>query len=290
MRFGGLFHGFSFGAGFELMRRVVVPVVLALCILGLWWWLGPEKPSCDSARQHVARSAVEHAVTRIRAEQGDVRRAAVLHLANDPTDFVTLTLRRRLMEGGWLDLDGTPPLEKVRNLLNFRNPSVYDVEKNGLDAVIIGNLDQFETTNNSAVLKGLLKFVRIVKGDVVDIPLVVAGDAEAASEAKPSLPPPEGGRFSLTTRVCLLVLCVVAFPIIAFPFLKMAMSKDSNIAAASALIALLVLDGIVIRAFLGASDSFFSLAVFLVALAASFGYDMFMLSYAQLCRPPSPAD
>ena len=68
------------------------------------------------------------------------------------------------------------------------------------------------------------------------------------------------------------------------------MSKDSNIAAASALIALLVLDGIVIRAFLGASDSFFSLAVFLVALAASFGYDMFMLSYAQLCRPPSPAD
>ena len=28
----------------------------------------------------------------------------------------------------------------------------------------------------------------------------------------------------------------------------------------------------------------------LVALAASFGYDMFMLSYAQLCRPPSPAD
>jgi hypothetical protein len=29
---------------------------------------------------------------------------------------------------------------------------------------------------------------------------------------------------------------------------------------------------------------------FLVALAAAFGYDMFMLSYAQLCRPPSPGD
>ena len=296
MRFGGLFHGFSFGAGFELMRRVVVPVVLALCILGLWWWLGPEKPSCDSARQHVARSAVEHAVTRMRAEQGDVRRAAVLHLANGPTDFVTPTLRRRLMEGGWLDLDGTPPMEKVRNLLNFRNPSVYDVEKareygkeNGLDAVIIGNLDQFETTKDSAVLKGLLKFVRIAKGDVVDIPLVVAGGTEAGKAAKPELAPPDDGRFSLTTRVCLLVLCVVAFPIVAFPFLKMAMRRDSNIAAASALIVLVVFDGIIIRAFLGASDSFVSLAVFLVALAAAFGYDMFMLSYAQLCRPPSPA-
>ena len=32
-----------------------------------------------------------------------------------------------------------------------------------------------------------------------------------------------------------------------------------------------------------------SLVLFLVALAAAFGYDMFMLSYAQLCRPPSPA-
>ena len=56
-----------------------------------------------------------------------------------------------------------------------------------------------------------------------------------------------------------------------------------------ALIVLVVFDGIIIRAFLGASDSFVSLAVFLVALAAAFGYDMFMLSYAQLCRPPSPA-
>ena len=165
MRFGGLFHGFSFGVGFELMRRVVAPAILALCILGVWWWLGPEKPSCDSARQHVARSAVEHAVTRIRAEQGDVRRAAVLHLANDPTDFVTLTLRRRLMEGGWLDLDGTPPLEKVRSLLNFRNPSVYDVEKareygkeNGLDAVIIGNLDQFDVFSKVCDIFGKFDF------------------------------------------------------------------------------------------------------------------------------------
>ena len=295
MRFGGMFHGFSFGAGFELMRRVVVPVLLALCILGLWWWLGPEKPSCDSTRQQVALTAIEQAANRIRAEQGDVRRAAVLHLVNDPTDFLTLALRRRLMEGGWIDLDGTPPMEKIRNLFNFRNPSVFDVEKareygkkHGLDAVIIGNLDQFETTKGAALIKGQLKFVRIAKGDVVDIPLAVPGKDVTGSEAKAALPPAEGGRFSLTTRVCLLVLCVIVFPIVAFPFLKMAMRNDSNIAAASALIALVVFDGIMIRAFLGASDSFFSLAVFLVALAASFGYDMFMLSYAQLCRPPSP--
>ena len=131
--------------------------------------------------------------------------------------------------------------------------------------------------------------MRIAKGDVANIPLTVAGNAESGNAAKPELASSDDGRFSLTTRVCLLVLCVVAFPVVAFPFLKMAMRRDSNIAAASALIVLVVFDGIIIRAFLGASDSFVSLAVFLVALAAAFGYDMFMLSYAQLCRPPSPA-
>lgn len=298
MRFGGMFHGFSFGIGFELVRRVVVPVILVLCVLGIWRWLGPEKPSCDAARKETARAAIEQAANRIRAEQGDVRRAAVLHLANDPTDYVTLTLRRRLMEGGWLDLDGTPPAEKIRNLLNFRNPSEFDVakareygQKRGLDAVIVGNLDRFETTKDSAVIKGQLKFVRIKKGDVVEIPLAVEDKAEAGGvpdETKSPLPPSEDGRFSLSTRVCLLVLCVVILPIVAFPFLKLAMGTDSNVTAASALIALVVLDGIVIRAFLGVGDSFFSLTVFLVALAAAFGYDLFMLSYAQLRRPPTP--
>ena len=293
---GGLFGGFSFGAGFELMRRVIVPVILVLIVMGLWWWLGPEKPTCDSARQQAARAAVEQATARIRAEQGDAKRAAVLHLANDPSDFVTLTLRSRLMESGALDLDGTPPLEKIRSLFNFRNPGSFDVEKarkygkdKGLDAVIIGNLDQLETTSKGAVLRGQLKFVRIATGDVVEIPLAVGGEA-AQDKAAASPPPPVEAGLSLTTRVCLLVLCVVILPVVTFPFLKMAMRRDSNVAAATALSSRVVIDVSVIRAFLGSSDTFFGLAVFLVALAASFGYDMFMLSYAQLCRPLSPGD
>jgi len=294
MKFGGLFNGFSFGAGFALMRHVIVPAILVAAALSVWWWLGPEKPSCDSARQQAAHAAVEQAARQIRAVQGDVKRAALLHLKNDPTDFVTRTLRKRLMEGGWIDLDGTPPSEKIRNLLNFRNPGFFDVEKaleygknEGLDAVIIGNLDQFETTQDAAILKGQLKFVRIAKGDVVDIPLFVGETGGEKGQADP-LPPPEVG-LSLTTRICLLVLCIVILPVLTFPFLKMAMRRDSNAAAATALVVLLAIDGVAIRAFLGASNSFFGLAVFLIALAASFGYDMFMLSYAQLCRPPSPA-
>ena len=188
-----MFNGFSFGAGFELMRRVIAPAILVATPLMLWWWLGPEKPSCDSARQLAARSAIAQVAERIRTERGDIRRAAVLHIANDPSDYVTLSLRSRLAEGGLLDLDGTPPSEKIRNLLNLRNEGQFDVEKaieygksHGLDAVLIGVLDEFETVKGKAVLKGQLKFVRISKGDVVDIPFSddASGGGSAAEIAK----------------------------------------------------------------------------------------------------------
>ena len=300
MRFGGLFHGFSFGAGFELMRHVIVPAILVATPLMLWWWLGPEKPSCDSARQLAARSAIAQATERIRAERGDIKRAAVLHLANDSTDYVTHSLRSRLMEGGLLDLDGTPPSEKIRNLFNLRNEGVFDETKaveygksHGLDAVVTGILDEFETVKGKAIIKGKLKFVRIAKGDVVDIPLSggASGGGSAAEIAKIVAGVAEGDDpppLSLTTRIFLLALSIFLLPILTFPFLKMAMSRDSNAAAATALVILLAIDGFIISAALGTSGTFCGLAVFIVVLAAAFGYDLFMLSYAQLRRPPSP--
>ena len=302
MRYGGFLHGFSFGAGFELMRRVIVPAILVATPLILWWWLGPEKPKCDSARNLAARTAVAQAAERIRTERGDIRRAAVLHLANDPTDFVTKTLRDRLMDGGLLDLDGTPPSEKVRNLLNLRNPGVYDVEvakeygkRNDLAAVIIGCIDLFETVKGKAVLEGKLKFIRIGDGSVVEIPLTNAASgggaiAEIAKKVGTDIGGEESAPLSLTTRILLMALSIFCLPIIVFPFLKLVMRRDSNLATAVALIALLAVDGFIISAALGTSGTFCGLAVFLITLAGAFGYDLFMLSYAQLCRPPMPGN
>jgi hypothetical protein len=301
MRFGGLFHGFSFGAGFELMRHVIVPAILVATPLMLWWWLGPEKPTCDSTRKLAAKSAIAQAAGRIRAERGEIRRAAVLHLANDPTDFVTLELRDQLKEGGMLDLDGTPSMEKIRNLLNMRNAGTFDVEKavaygkdNGLDAVVVRNLDEFETVNGKAVLKGQLKFIRVAKGDVVDIPLSdTASGGGITEEVKKTMENDLAGKetasVSLTTRVFLMALCIAILPVLAFPILKRVMGRNSNAATAIALVVLLALDGLIISAALGTSGTFCGLAVFIVVFAAAFGFDLFMLSYAQLRQPPSPA-
>ena len=290
--FGGLFHGFTFGAGFELMRRVIVPAILVAIPLVLWWWLGPEKPTCDSVRSQAARVALARIVDRIHDERGDVRTASVLHFTNDPTDYVTETLRGQLMSKGTLDLDGTPPSEKVRSLFNLRNPGVYDVDaaiKHGksheVDAVIIGAIDLFETVKGSAVLTGNVKFIKLATGAIIDIPLTnkkeVKPDVDVAA-------PPFVEVTPLWQRILYMALLVIAVPILLFPFLKLVMRQDSNLATAGVLMSLLALDGVIIGIMLGTSGTFCGLAVFLIALAAAFGYDLFMLSYAQLCRPALP--
>lgn len=289
MKGGGFFHGFSFGVGFELMRRVIVPVILVLIPLMLWWWLGPEKPKCDSARSEAARIAVAQVADRIRVERGDIKRAAVLHFANDPTDFVTNTLRERLMDGGLFDLDGTPVKEKIRNIFNFRNDGEYNVEEaikyaksNDLDAVIIGLIDRFETVKGKAELTGSVKFIKLNSGEIVEIPLT-------NKKILDNVPPPGPTEsMSFFTRILLAAVCVFIIPVLVFPFLKLVMRKDSNMATAAVLIALLVIDGVIISIILGTSGTFFGLATFLIALAAAFGYDLYMLSYAQLCRPALP--
>lgn len=291
--FGGFFHGFSFGAGFELMRRVIVPAVLISVPLLLWWWLGPEKPKCDSERGQAARNAAYHVGERIRMERGDVRRAAVMHFVNDSTDGVTMAIRARLSDGGLLDLDGTPSIEKIRRVLNLRTRGVFDVDeavkygkKYGLDAVIIGSVDRFETVDGGAVLTGVVKMIRMSDGKVIEIPL----DATKAEMNGGEIPATQPVKLMpLWRRVMYMAFVIIAIPILFFPFLKLVMRRDSNLATAATLIVLLAVDGLVIGIALGMRGTFGGLAVFLISLAIAFGYDLFMLSYAQLCRPAIPS-
>ncbi len=307
MKFGGLFHGFSFGAGFELMRRIIVPAILVMAPLGLWWWLGPEKPTCDTARKQAAQFAIAQVAEQIRVARGDgITRAAVLHLANDSSDYVTESLRERLSTGGLLDLDGTPVVEKIRNLLNLRNPGigVENVEeavkygrRHKLGAVIVGSIERFETVKGTAEITGMVKFIKLETDDtaneIVEIPLTNKRPQPAGKEADDDPPPPVASSswretMSLPMRLLLVAVGIAIVPVLLFPFLKLVMRRDSNAATALVLVLLLVIDGTITGVMLGTRMEFPSLALFLVVLSAGFGYDLFMLSFAQLCRPALP--
>ena len=136
-----------------------------------------------------------------------------------------------------------------------------------------------------AVLTGTVKFVKVASGEVVDIPLT------DRKFKKPDGTTTVGGGVDVLPfwqRLLAMALGIVAVPILFFPFLKLIMRRDSNLATAGVLVSLLAVDGVIISIMLGTGGTFFGLAVFLIALAAAFGYDLFMLSYAQLCRPALP--
>lgn len=210
MNYGGALHGFSFGVGLELVRRIVVPAILIATPLFCWWYFGPDKPDCDLVRRDLAHTAAGRVAECVRAGRGEIRRAAVLHLVNDPTDYMTEALRERLVEGGLLDLDSTPTMEKFRNLLNLRNPGCDDVDKarayarkHNLDAVIIGTLDRFETIEGKGVLTGKVRFVRIAQGDVIEIPLSDIPPEGLIASVLAEVPP------SYVTRTICLVVAIL---------------------------------------------------------------------------------
>lgn len=287
-------HGFTVGMGFELMRRVIAPLLMIVMIPFLVWiHLGPDKPKSDAPRSLVAAEAAQKVATVLREHRQDVRRVAILHFANDPTDEVTTQVRRVLLESGvFPNAEGNSFAENLRGLLNLRNPGVTaDVEKardyarqNGFDAVLVGEVDCFETVNGEGRLQGRIRFVR-ASGESVEIPL----GGKSGAPAEDSGPVALGGRsIGCGGHVLLMFLGILFLPVLSFPFLVRVMKRASNMSTLLALLVLLMGDGFFIHtAFPGVMGVWGHLAIAAVYLLAVL-YDLFMLSFAQLRGPVAP--
>lgn len=285
----GVRHGFSIGAGYALVQRVIAPIILLSLPLLLWWWLGPEKPSSDRPRNQLAQAVTARVAERIRQERGDVRRAEVLHFANDPTDCVTDALRKNLLNSGFiLDMGGTPSSEKVRSLINLRNDGSFDSDRaidyakeHQLDAVIIGVVDRFETVNGVADLMGKVKFISLLTGKTVDIPMTKEGLADDPA-------PVAEGALPYWQLILLGLAGMILLPIVLFPLLKRVMRRDSNLATGGLLLFLTAGNVTAVWLIVGFGTSVSGMVIPLIMLAVGLGYDLFMLSFAQLCRPELP--
>ena len=126
-----------------------------------WISLGPEKPEPDKYRKELATAAVNKAVEEIRNSRGDVRTAVMVHFANDPSDFVSDTMRKRLNSSGVLSLEDISFSERLEKILNLRTAGAEN-EKEALAAakhhkvqgVLWGKIDTFESSDRGAILTG----------------------------------------------------------------------------------------------------------------------------------------
>jgi len=99
-----------------LKRMTPIGAIVLAGYLGwqMWGYLGPRKPEAGPRRMALAEEVVPGMVEGIRTGRETVRSAILLHLENDPTDFVTDLLRTQIEATGALDLHNRSLTEKTR--------------------------------------------------------------------------------------------------------------------------------------------------------------------------------
>ncbi len=281
----GAFMIFSKGGG----------VVFIFALLGLGWnLLGPTKPHVDDNRRNVADVVIAKVLEGVREKRGAIRDVALLHLVNDPTDYLTLSLRRQLRGSGILNLEDTPFREKWNNLLSLHNKGVYSFDEaveygkvNNLDGVLVGKIECFESFKNGARLIIALQMVDVKAGEVsFSLQFDEDSTRHIATRMKDSVELSIDVQDRLRIipwywRILLFVLVTLLLPIITITFIRAMVAKRSNSVNALVLGVYTVLDAIFAFFMIGGSfDSFGLVVLFLGTTGLAFFYNYLLMIFA----------
>ncbi len=274
-------------------RGGIVMFLFALMGLG-WCLLGPTKPTVDDDRRVVADVALSKTLDEVQAQRKDIRQVAVLHFVNDPTDHLTLTLRQRLSASGLLTVEGAPFSERWNNLFSLRNNGVYSVaealaygKKNGLDGVLIGKVDIFESYRNGARLIGQIDMVDVKTGRVAfSVVLNEDSGASLSARMKGALacsPATMGETFGAPWywRIFAFILIALLLPVFTISFIRAMVAKKSNGVNAFVLGVYTLVDLIFAWMMVGGSfASAIQIWLFVVAGIGAFLYNVRIMTFA----------
>jgi len=276
------------------MRKWVVFLfvkVATLVLLGyvgwiVWQYLGPHKPEIGPVRKALADDVIPNIVEDIRTSKGNIRRAALLHFSNDPTDYFTNTLRGVIEQRGVLDLRDRTVAEKVRNLLHLRHPSypaadtaLERARELGAKAVLYGSIHAFESYPGGAKIDVEVNLTNVSTGQPVftkrynvqtsPVSMVVTSVQEQARA------------FPWFQRLFGWLIAVLLLPVFTIGFIRTMVRKESNKANAFVLGIYTVADALLAWLLVGAAlSSWFLVEVFIVAIAAAFLYNVRIMTFA----------
>lgn len=263
-----------------------------------WFWLGPQKPQPDSQRRKIADIAVQKMTEEIRNKRENIRNVALLHFSNDPTDYVSDTLRKSLNATGVLTIQDTSLGEKLSKKLKLRckeYSSLEEVQKEisgqNVQAALWGRVDVFESDRAGAVLKGEWYLDekgtgrRIASGIIHEdssspVKKAIAGAVQNVKDSNRKI------EFAALTmpwymRFLGFVLMMLLLPIVTISFIRTMVAKSSNRINAFVLTIYTVTDAIFAFFMVGGSFAdFLGVLLFLVALAIAFFYNVQIMSFA----------
>ncbi len=263
------------------------PILLVGSLAWLGWdSLGPRKPEAGPARRELAGEMTPEMLHDLHENRGSVRNAALLHLRNDPTDYITNSLRSTIEHSGIFDLRDTTSAYKARSLFRMRHRTYDTLDKalergRSLDAesVIFGTVHAFESSPEGAVVDIEITLAETASGDTLlnkrynrKLP---ASALSAVSGVR------AGSAATWLTRLLAWVLIVLLLPVVSISFIRAMVRKESNGINVSMLGIYTAFDVLLAFLLLGAAPaSWVTLAVILIAGGAALFYNYKIMEFA----------
>jgi hypothetical protein len=269
-----------------LFTRIgAIGLILYLLSQG-WAYFGPKKPQVGPLRRQVADHVIPKIVDDLRNSRQNIQSVVLLHLVNDPSDYVTDQLRVAIEQSGVVDLRDRTFLEKVRNKLGFRHPASDSLEyavgrgqSAGVQGVIYGTVNTFESYRGGSALKVDVRMVEVATKQLVfenqyskELPSILLSKANVQEQLTGVSP---------LQRFLSWTVLVLLLPVFTIGFIRTMVRKESNRSNAFVLsiyTGVAVLLGYLL---LGVDfSSWFSVLMFLVAMGAAFAYNIFIMTFA----------
>lgn len=269
----------------------LIALIIALTFAGFlfalgWNKLGPKKVEPSEIRKQLVVEWVPLALSDIRTNRPGLTKAALLHLANDPSDFVTDSLRNGIQASGYLNLVEPRLDEKVARLLNLEVSSpaslsdAFDQAKSlGVPFLLYGRILAFEGTPKEAQFIVELNLAETLTRNVTFTRTYVRNWRPYSVE--PALLPDSVSQRSLGQRLLLWALAVLVLPLATIQFLRGTVKQGSNRANFSALAIYTAVDAVIAFLLLGLDmgTTTGTLTAFGLIAGAGF-YNLWIMSFA----------
>lgn len=250
-----------------------------------WDQLAPEKPQIGPQRKELADQLIPQIVEDIRQSPQRVRPVALLHLANDASDYFTDRLRAVIEERGVLDLTSRTLSERTRNTLSIRQPetgtkaaAVEQASQLGTPGVLFGRIHVFESWDGGAKIDVEVTLVDTSSRQILfDKRYAESTGTEPLPEA---IPRTDSSDLTLQ-RVIAWALLVLLLPVFSIGFIRSMVSKNSNSTNAFVLGVYTLADGLLAWLMVGASvTSMWTGLILLAAIAIALAYNVRIMTFA----------
>lgn len=293
------------GALVKLASWILLFATIAfLCIYVVREMTEPN-PEIDESRKKVARAGISQMIDEIcrhtdicyHTDDERPQKIAVVHFSNDPSDFVTETVRYAARKQGRFRVKSSfadrfcKMVGRVNEGVSTREQAIHETQGDGVEGVLWGRVHRLENERDGATFIGDYELYDLRREQPVYSGKIQQSTVPGRFEAAQNMPRTAGNYLiSLDSHVSgmpwyirflLFVVAVLLLPVVTISFIRTMVAKKSNGINAFVLGIYTTVDLILAFFMVGGSlSSFFYVVVFLLAGVLAFLYNVKIMTFA----------